>query len=100
MATEETIWLGELLKELRFEQCHSTLLQQDNQSTITLTKNPIHHARTKHIDIQHHFIRECVESDTIYLEYIPIEHMMADSLTKALSKAKHDLCIQEMGIDI
>ena len=97
MATKEAIWLRELLKDLRFTQ-GSTTIWQDNQSTIALAKNPIHHARTKHIDIQHHYIRECIENEAICLLYISTEQMVADLLTKALPKTKFDFCVQGMGI--
>ena len=97
MAMKEAIWLRELLKDLGFPQ-ESMTIHQDNQSTITLAKNPIHYARTKHIDIQHHYIRECVENEAIRLLYIPMEQMVADSLMKALLRAKFDFCIQGMDI--
>ena len=49
-------------------------------------KNPTHHSRTKHIDMQHHFICEKLESGEITLKYCPTEDMVADVLTKALAK--------------
>jgi hypothetical protein len=48
----------------------------DNQGAISLTKNPTHHARTKHIDVQHHFVRERVENGEVRFEYCPTEHMV------------------------
>ncbi|TPX54248.1 DNA-directed DNA polymerase [Powellomyces hirtus] len=55
----------------------------DNQSCISQAMNPVHHARTKHIDIRHHFIRIQVDKE-IHLEYLPTAGMVADSLTKPL----------------
>ena len=60
------------------------LIYEDNQSCIALAKNPIHHARTKYIDIQHHFIHDKVETKEIELAYCPTDEMVADTLTKAL----------------
>lgn len=55
-ATKEAIWLRFLLEELGFKQEGTTRIHEDNQSAIAIAKNPIQHARTKHIDIQYHFV--------------------------------------------
>ncbi len=62
------------------------VIRCDNQGAISLTKNPTHHARTKHIDVQHHFVRKRIENGEVRFEYCPTEHMVADVFTKALSK--------------
>ncbi len=62
------------------------VIRCDNQGAISLTKNPIHHAQTKHIYVQHHFVREQVENKEVRFEYCPMEHMVTDVFTKALSK--------------
>lgn len=59
-------------------------LKGDNQGSIALAHNPVFHSRTKHIDIQHHYIRDEVASKRIELSYVPTEQMIADGLTKAL----------------
>jgi Reverse transcriptase (RNA-dependent DNA polymerase) len=59
-ATKEALWLRSLLKLIGFEQKAPTAIQCDNMGVITLTKDPSFHARTKHIDVAHHFIRERV----------------------------------------
>ena len=60
---KEVLWMRSLLKELGFPQINSpTIIKQDNQLSIALAYNPIYHGRTKHIDISHHFIRECVKN--------------------------------------
>ena len=64
-ATKKAIWLRSLLAELNYTQECSTTLFEDNQSAIALAKNPVHHTRSKHIDIQHHFVREKIESKEI-----------------------------------
>ena len=58
----------------------------DNTSAINLTKNPIQHSRTKHIEIRHHFIRDHVQKGDIVLEYVDIKHQMADIFTKPLAE--------------
>ena len=57
---------------------------EDNQGAIAIAKNPIAHARTKHIDICYHFIRETIQDKTIELRYCPTDKMLADLLTKPL----------------
>ena len=50
----------------------------DNTSVINLTKNPVHHSRTKHIDIRHHFIREHVQNGHIILDFVNSNNQLAD----------------------
>ncbi len=63
-------------------------IKGDNQSSISLAKNPVLHTRTEHIDIQHHYICDEVTSGRIYLVYTLTEEMLADGLTKPLSHVK------------
>jgi hypothetical protein len=56
----------------------------DNQSTIALSKNPVFHKRSKHIDLRYHYIRECVDKGRIIIDYIATEEQLVDILTKAL----------------
>jgi hypothetical protein len=86
-ATKEAIWITKLMMDLGYtEEKKVMVIQCDNQGAISLTKNPIHHAQTKHIDVQHHFVRERVENGEVRFEYCPIEYMVVDVLTNALSK--------------
>jgi hypothetical protein len=96
-ATKEAIWLRRLLLELGFPQQITTIFE-DNQSTIALAKNPVHHQRTKHIDVRHHFVREQVEIGSIQLEYIPTTDMIADALTKALPRPKLAGFVAQMNL--
>ena len=73
-------------------------LFSDNQSAIALAKNPVSHARAKHIDIRHHFVREAIQDKVIWVQYIPTTEMTADSLTKALGREKHEKCTARMGM--
>ena len=66
----------------------------DNQGCITLAKNPTHHPHTKHIDVQHHFIRKKLENREICLKYCPI----LDVLTNPLAKNRHQALTKAMGI--
>ena len=84
-AIQEAIYLRTLLNDFGYTQNEPTLIYQDNQSSIALSKNAIVSRRTKHIDIKYHFVRDMVDAKEIILEYIPTEWMAADCLTKAVS---------------
>ena len=75
------------------------IILADNQGAIKLSKNPQHHNRTKHIDVRYHFIRKCSQDRLIELAYIPTTEMVADILTKALPRVKHDKHMLGMGME-
>jgi hypothetical protein len=99
-ATKEGIWIRRLLMEIGFwgSAKQSIIINTDNQGCMALSKNPVFHARTKHIDIRHHFIREKIESHEVEIAFCRTEEMAADILTKALTKEKHDHCSEKMGL--
>jgi hypothetical protein len=101
-ATKEAIWLKRLLDEVRPElglQAQATVIYCDNQGAIALAKNPQFHARTKHIDIQHHFVREKVNEGLVQLKYIDTNEQVADGLTKALDKARFERFRRDIGLE-
>jgi hypothetical protein len=68
--TKEAIWMTKLMKELGYmKEKKAMVIRCDNQGVISLTKNPTQHARTKHIDVKHHFVRERVENGEVTFEY-------------------------------
>ena len=97
-ATQETVWLRKLLGSIGFDQHKSTILHEDNQSTIALIKNPKHHARTKHIDIKYHFIRQSVDTNCIEVKYCCTDNMIADIMTKSLPRPKFEKLRAMLGI--
>jgi len=105
-AAKEAIWLRQLLREVEQQfidpkeqsKLPATMLYGDNQGSISLTKNPENHQRTKHIDVQYHFTRARVESHEIAVEYIPTADMTADILTKSLEWIKHERHMRGMGL--
>ena len=97
-ATKELLWLRGLLTELGYESENPTDLFTDNQSALALAKNPVSHARAKHIDVRHHFVRDAIQDNVVWVQYIPTEDMTADSLTKALGREKHWKCTTRMGM--
>ena len=61
----------------------------DNKSAIALMKNPVHHDRSKHIDVKFHFIQECCDKKLIDVEFVGTELQLGDMLTKALAHSVH-----------
>jgi transposase InsO family protein len=97
-AAKEAIWLQYLLRDLGMSKYEPKVLYCDNQGAISLTKNPMHHAKTKHVDIQLHFIRDHVDKGTIIVEYCPTDDMLADLMTKGLSRDRHVRLLGLMGM--
>jgi hypothetical protein len=87
-AAKEAIWLRKLLSELSNAPDEATALFSDNLGAISLTKDPTYHARTKHIDVRFHFIRQTVSSRQISIPYCPTDEMVADIFTKSLARPK------------
>jgi hypothetical protein len=94
----QAIWMARLLEELGMEIGKPIKVYCDNQSTISMTKNPVFHNRTKHIDIRHHFIRELVQQEFLFFEFCKSEDQLADIFTKALPKDRLETLRSQLGI--
>jgi hypothetical protein len=78
------IWLAWLLTDMIETDSGVPDLLMDNQSAIALSKNPVFHERSKHIDVRYHYIRDCINEGRIIINYTMIEEQLVDILTKAL----------------
>jgi hypothetical protein len=96
--SKEAVFLIGYLKELGFQSLANVVVFNDNQGAGKLTENSVYHARSKHIDLRYHFIRDAVKKHPIKILYLPTEKMIADVLTKALPKENHDRCILGLGL--
>ena len=94
----EGIWLLKLLKELDVNQDEKFEIFCDNQSAIQIARNPVHHDRTKHVEIDRHFISEKITNGIASLSYVPTEEQVADVFTKALPKASFNKFLFKLGI--
>ncbi|TFY77555.1 hypothetical protein EWM64_g6458 [Hericium alpestre] len=97
-AAKEATWLRTFLSKIGRPCKAATLLLMDNQSAMAIAWNPAFHARTKHIDMRYHFLREKVEAGAINLQYVPTGDQVADVLMKGLVKAKHNKFSEAMGM--
>ncbi|GAU21703.1 hypothetical protein TSUD_242750, partial [Trifolium subterraneum] len=86
----QLLWMKQMLKEYNVEQDVMTLFC-DNLSATNISKNPIQHGRTKHIDIRHKFIRDLDEEKVLTLEHVITDGQLADSFTKALCRGKRNI---------
>lgn len=82
----EGLWLKHLLAELNIRTPSAIPLHVDNEGAEALSRNPQHHARTKHIHTRFHFVRECVQNDDITVCHVASKDMLADMLTKPLPR--------------
>jgi hypothetical protein len=97
---KQAVWLRGLFIELGQDKFLSkapgkpVLLYGDNQGALALVENPENHARTKHIDVQYHYIRHLVGNKSITTAYCSTDQMAADVLTKPLAKVKLLRCLE------
>ena len=80
------VWLRRLLANIGLEQKRPSTIYEDSQGDTELAKNPRFHNRTKHIDVSFHYIREQVTLKTVSVKYCPTNLMLADIMTKGLSR--------------
>jgi hypothetical protein len=99
-AGQEVIWMRQLLGKLGFPVTGPLPLLLDNQSAIQVGKNPEHHGRMKHLDLQFFWLHNIVTSGKIALHYIPTADMAADLLTKSLAHVKVAAAIHQLGLTV
>ncbi|GJT40578.1 ribonuclease H-like domain-containing protein [Tanacetum coccineum] len=83
----ETAWLRNLLLELHAPLSTATIVYCDNVSAVYLSTNPVQHQRTKHIEIDIHFVRDYVASGQVRVLHVPSRYQYADIFTKGLPSA-------------
>ena len=93
----QVLWIQQQMRDygLNFT---STPIKIDNKSAISVTNNPVHHSKTKHIDIRHHFIQDCAEKKMIELEKVDTLDNLADLYTKAFDRTRFATLVQLNGM--
>jgi hypothetical protein len=87
--TTDLLWIQSLLQELQVK-FHTPTLLCDNLSAVALSHNPILHSRTKHMELDIHFVREKVSSKHLHVLHVPASAQLADPLTKPLSPTNYE----------
>jgi hypothetical protein len=93
----QLLLMKKLLCDYGFTQ-DTMVIHCDNTTAINISKNPVQHSRTKHIDIRHHFICDLVESREVALMFIPTENQLADILTKPHDGSRFESLRKAIGI--
>lgn len=98
-ATKEAVWLASLVLQVGIRDSGAPVnVKVDNSGCTDFAKNPVEHRRTKHIDIRYHFVREAIEAGKVQLEHCATGGMVADPMTKELSKVKHEKHVRAFGL--
>jgi hypothetical protein len=98
LAMRQIIWLWTLTAELGIPYSGSTMLNINNQGAINYSNNVINHSHTEHINIQHHFISKKIISHEMKIQYCTMDDNLANLLTKALPKPKHEDLVNRLGM--
>lgn len=93
----EVLWLRIMLMELGLFQARPVMLYCDNKTALDIAHNPVQHGRTKHIEIDRHFIKENLDQGVIGMPYVSSANQLADILTKGLPKKKFLKSMQQDG---
>ena len=80
----QAIWMKRVLREFEYNNETCTLIRYDNSSTIKLSKNPVMHGRSKHIDVRYHFLRNLTKEGSIALIHCGSKDQVVDIMTKPL----------------
>ena len=82
----EAMWIQSLLRELHVPQARPPVLWCDNLGATYLTANPVFHARTKHVEVDFHFVREKVAQCALDVRFVSSSDQVADAFTKPSTK--------------
>lgn len=96
---KEALWLrGLVSKLLKVKELETTTIHCGNQSKLSLSKNQVHHDRTKHMDVKYHFIRDVINGGVVAIKKITIEENVVDMPPKALPFEKFNYCLQLLNV--
>ncbi|KAJ0819688.1 putative RNA-directed DNA polymerase [Helianthus annuus] len=95
----QVLWIQQQLRDYGFEFL-TTPIYVDNSAALDITKNPVQHSKTKHIEIKYHFIRDCFEKRLIDVVKVHTDDQRADLFTKAFDKSRFDFLLLVNGIKV
>ena len=97
-ATAEIMWVQSLLRELKVSPTQPPVLWCDNIGATYLSANPVFHARTKHIEVDYHFVRERVSQKQLQIKFISSKDQLADIFTKPLPQPQFVGCRRNLNL--
>lgn len=98
IATSELIWLRTFLVFFGVLHDKPMNLHCDNQAALHIAANPVFHERTKHIEIDCHFVREHIQLGDIRIKYVPTGLQLADIFIRALGRNQFEFLVNKLGI--
>lgn len=95
----EVIWLRRILTKLDVPCNNPTPVYCDSQAAVHIARNPIFHERTKHIEVDCHFVRNSLQGGIINLHHVSTHEQLADMFTKSLTWIKHIALLDKLAVD-
>jgi len=92
------LWLRKMINELELGTENEMKLYCDNKAAIDISHNPVQHDRTKHIEVDRHFIKEKLDSHVISLPFVRSTEQVADVLTKAVATKPFEEMLEKIGM--
>uniref|UniRef100_A0A2N9EG31 Integrase catalytic domain-containing protein n=1 Tax=Fagus sylvatica TaxID=28930 RepID=A0A2N9EG31_FAGSY len=94
----EMLWIRNLMQDLHIKQVSPMKLYCDNKAACDIAHNPVQHDRTKHVEVDRHFIKEKLEEKLIEVPHVRSQDQLADVLTKAVSNQAFNGCLDKLGM--
>lgn len=94
----ELTWLHRLLTDLSVSPTLPIPIHSDSQAALHIARNPVFHERTKHVELDCHFVRQQFSAGLISLNFVPSSSQLADIFTKPLSGPSHSRCLCKLGL--
>jgi len=94
----ELLWIKILLRDLKLGTLETMRLYCDNKAAISIAHNPVQHDRTKHVEIDRHFIKEKPNSGVICTPFVKTNEQLADIFTKGLGSRPHHFILSKLGM--
>lgn len=94
----EVTWVSQLLRELGLKHLPPTVMHCDNKATLSIAVNLVQHDRTKHVELECHFIRDKISEGLITTRYVPTSEQVAYVFTKPLTISQHTHLLSKLGV--